>query len=844
MKNNSKTFIFFCIYTAFTSLHLISSAPFTHTNSNWNVNFNPDPSDPSKYYGKWENHTYFPSPENWKDESIYQFITDRFADGDPTNNEGKYGGFNLNDVHFRHGGDFKGIINKLDYIKGLGYTCIWISPFFQNQYNSYHGYAQVDFTVIDDRFGTLDELRTLVTEAHRRNIKVIVDYVVNHMSDLLYFEGHEHSSAPFRFHKGEYRLFWRDETNKYEDFHIDNTFYPYGKYCDVYDSKGNRVVDNGSGSFWNSDFHHNGNLYNYDDPWENALGKIYGLMDDLRTSHPRIQNKFIAMTSAMIESIDIDGIRVDTPMEVPLEFFQKWIGEVKSFAGILGKKNFYIFGEYYCNKELASTMTGRGKSPHMYGKEMYIGDKYMFDGGINYSFYKWFISSVKEHNHNVKGIHTLFKQELNDYDWYNPYTNKKEYRHLNFINNHDQFRLSSSEDGFEKTRLGSGLIAFWPGVPLFYYGDEQGFMTDGNAFDGDSREDFMTSLAWKDKTSKYGMNMANKDNFNMISEYFQYVQRVMNVRNTYKVLRTCDNIVERWVQVNNTNGVFAYERRCDDEKALIIFNTWKQNLPVSNLNTYWTETRKIYDVLSQNISISLRNGFIDHYNIEAYKMYVFIPEEQVKKLKLTVVKCNYNHDDYVRKTDDNEFFFIIVYFSSIINKKTIEGNVYFNNNQLSVDSITYMNDHIILNNLSFKEGVNKLTVKEKVMSEDDINLISDFHMRIRYGNDDNIIMNNHHQKRNNIVLYSPLSSSFSSLFLIKINHFAIGAEKFRVLFKFNTEALKKSHEKWSSWVEYNNEKETIIHLDKYSLFDICEVVVQYFVDNSSAYYIYQSLNFS
>lgn len=179
-----------------------------------------------------------------------------------------------------------------------------------------------------------------------------------------------------------------------------------------------------------------------------------------------------------------------------------------------------------------------------------------------------------------------------------------------------------------------------------------------------------------------------------------------------------------------------------------------------------------------------------------------------------------------------QFFFIIVYFSSIINKKTIEGNVYFNNNQLSVDSITYMNDHIILNNLSFKEGVNKLTVKEKVMSEDDINLVSDFHMRIRYGKDDNIIMNNHHQKRNNIVLYSPLSSSFSSLFLIKINHFAIGAEKFRVLFKFKTEALKKSHEKWSSWVEYNNEKETIIHLDKYSLFDICEVVVQYFVDNS------------
>jgi len=72
-----------------------------------------------------------------------------------------YGGYDLGGVGTRHGGDFAGIAAKLDYIKSLGFSSIWISPVFQNQENSYHGYAQIDFTVLDDRFGTVAEVRTV-----------------------------------------------------------------------------------------------------------------------------------------------------------------------------------------------------------------------------------------------------------------------------------------------------------------------------------------------------------------------------------------------------------------------------------------------------------------------------------------------------------------------------------------------------------------------------------------------------------------------------------------------------------------------------------------------------------
>lgn len=289
------------------------TAPYTAQNAPWNINRNTDGRDPSKYFGLWQDtvtaqtnsshlltfqsdqnfhrrslvsrefqssHAYHPSPEDWRSEPIYQVITDRFNDGDPSNNEGShfgFGGYDVRFVNMRHGGDFKGLAKRLPYIKSLGYSSIWISPIFQNLENQYHGYAQMDFTLLDDRFGTLKEFRDFVTQAHALGLYVIVDIVVNHMADLYYFEGYRGADkTPFKFHTDEYRLFPHDERRQYFDFHVDNHFSPLGRYGSVYDNWGQRVDDNGfyEGSFWNSDFHHNGDLRDegYNDPWDNHLG--------------------------------------------------------------------------------------------------------------------------------------------------------------------------------------------------------------------------------------------------------------------------------------------------------------------------------------------------------------------------------------------------------------------------------------------------------------------------------------------------------------------------------------------------------------------------------------------
>lgn len=249
-------------------------APRTPENSAWNINYETR-YEPETYFGRWENHSYFPSPSDWRSFAIYQLITDRFADGDPRNNELFAGGFDVRDMTFRHGGDFAGLTSKLPYIKGLGCRGLWISPVFQNGFNNYHQYAQLDFTTLDQRLGTVEELRELTSEAHRLGMYVIIDVVMNHMANEFYFEGHEETQAPWRFHENrgerEYLLFPRvKEENLYDtpegkqpylDFWYNNTWNSSATYNGTrYEQYGEWVDDTGAGTYIDSDFHHNGDL--------------------------------------------------------------------------------------------------------------------------------------------------------------------------------------------------------------------------------------------------------------------------------------------------------------------------------------------------------------------------------------------------------------------------------------------------------------------------------------------------------------------------------------------------------------------------------------------------------
>ncbi|MDB5105120.1 MAG: symbB [Fibrobacteres bacterium] len=815
----------------------ISAAPLEPGNQAWNVNRNPNGSNPAAYFGEWPGHAYHPSADDWRKQSVYQFITDRFADGNPDNNDGKYGGYDLGTVGTRHGGDFKGITERLDYIKSMGYTAIWVSPVFQNRSNSYHGYGQIDFTVLDDRFGTVAEMREMVDAAHARGIYVFADIIVNHMSDLYYFEGRKGAAAPFKMHTDEYKLLPWNANETYRDFRVDNTKSAAGTYPPVYAYSGWPAYDNSglTGSFWNSDFHHNGDLADYGNAWENHLGKIYGTLDDLRTDHPRVQDKIIAMTKSLISTVDIDGIRMDTPMQVPLDFFQAWAPAVRAHAASLGKSDFLIFGEYYCPRERAATMTGRGKTPDMYNRNAFIDNsRFTLHGGINYPMYWWFGDAIRNQADGHLGeAKALLDSDKGMFDFFNPARNEFRYSQVNFYNNHDQWRMSTAADGFKKTDLGSAIIAFWPGIPAFYYGDEQGFKTNGTALDGWGREDMMTSLAWKAYPTVNGRNPCETDNFDMANPHYQWVQKLMNVRRQYPALQTSDELAERWKQANNGNGIYAYSRIWGLPKdwTLVAWNTWKDPLSAGGgLGTFytgWSAGDVIVNVLNPAEKYTLgTNGTLASLSLAGYETKVFARQDNLKRLDPVVTMVTPAHDQ--RLTAAQADWIARVRFSEDMDVATVKDAFRYDDQPVDPSRLTWdpATRQIEMALSGIPDGIHTLRILEIARTITGRALYGSFRSRFRKGGDDNVIANPAFTADANLI--SVTDAATGSVIL---THRATGARKLRV---------KNEGGAWSAWSAY--QPQTAWTLASGS--GTKKVTVQYWADNSAAYFVNGQIGFA
>lgn len=215
----------------------------------------------------------------WQDETIYFLMVDRFNNGDQSNDLDS----NLEDPRAYHGGDFQGVIDKLDYLKDMGFTAIWLTPVFDNSELGYHGYWIQDFYNTDEHFGTIEEFKKLVDEAHKRDMKIILDFVVNHVSP-------EHP--------------WVKDPDKQDWFH---------------EKKG--IFDESQ------------------DQLEN--GWIYDL-PDLAQENPEVKQYLLDAAKWWITETDIDGYRLDTVKHVPQSFWTEFATEVKSV-----KDDFYLLGEIW-----------------------------------------------------------------------------------------------------------------------------------------------------------------------------------------------------------------------------------------------------------------------------------------------------------------------------------------------------------------------------------------------------------------------------------------------------------------------------------------------------------------
>lgn len=169
-----------------------SASPYRDDLVDWNINQNKDATDPTQYTTSRSNTTYSQSPPNWRDVNFYTILLDKFADGDPTNNDffGTMFEFDPRETQMRYGGDVKGLLNRLDYIQGLGYNGIFIAgTIFVNMPWQADSYSPLDFSVTDPHWGTLAEWVSFIDTVHARGMYIMLDFTVGTMGDLIGFAG-------------------------------------------------------------------------------------------------------------------------------------------------------------------------------------------------------------------------------------------------------------------------------------------------------------------------------------------------------------------------------------------------------------------------------------------------------------------------------------------------------------------------------------------------------------------------------------------------------------------------------------------------------------------------------
>jgi cyclomaltodextrin glucanotransferase len=355
----------------------------------------------------------------FRQETIYFVLVDRFNDGDPDNNEGPHP--QLYDATRQHwgkywGGDLQGIIDKLDYLKGMGVTAIWLSPLFEqveelqfNDYAAMHGYWTRDFKRINPRFvakGANTSLfgctvfDCLIKEMHDRGMKVILDIVCNHSSPDV---------------NGQKGLLY-DDGELIADFHNDT----------------------------NNWYHHNPEITD----WEDEHQLLYYEMAGLATFNESNHDFRNYIKSAIKHWLDrgVDALRVDTVKHMPVWFWQEFNADIKTH-----KPSVFAFGEWGFGRPQD------GRSPNFANRS----GMSILDFGLCGAIREALAQGAPEGFQKV--------QEILDLD--HLYDTATEL--VTFIDNHDMQRFLNLNPDPQLLRLAVALIMTSRGIPCIYYGTEQ-----------------------------------------------------------------------------------------------------------------------------------------------------------------------------------------------------------------------------------------------------------------------------------------------------------------------------------------------------------------------------------
>ncbi|PLV60436.1 alpha-amylase family glycosyl hydrolase [Thermotoga sp. KOL6] len=411
---------------------------------------------------------------SWNDLVLYEIMIDRFNDGDPSNNNQGYYEYDPTNPAKYSGGDLKGILEKIEYIKGLGVDGIWITPPVANQwwdpwvnYGGYHGYWARNFKQVDEHFGDLEVYKELSRVLHENGMVLIQDIVVNHVGNYFKFvnghfilnKGSVPTSAPTQF-----------------PFNMNDYNNPEHREKNIY--------------HWTPD------ITNYSDPKQRLYYQLAGL-DDLNTENPLVRDALKDSYVFWIKEVGVDGFRVDTAMYVPKDFWRDFfLGE----NGIMKQKDDFIaFGEVWLTSPPKDDTAER---------EIETYFEYGFNAMLDFPL-------AEEIRRVLKGGKPT--------SWL-AYRIERRNEILNkgllvtFIDNHDMERFAKGTD-LPTLKMAIGFLMTLPGMPVIYYGTEQIF---------EETRASMFANGWGSK---------GKDHFDQNSPMYEFIREAINFRKDHPATR-------------------------------------------------------------------------------------------------------------------------------------------------------------------------------------------------------------------------------------------------------------------------------------------------------------------
>ena len=451
------------------------------------------------------------------DDVIYLIMPDRFANGDPLNDEPAEfpGSHDRGKPRAYHGGDLRGIEQHLDYLQNLGVTTLWLTPVVKNgAAQDYHGYGATDLYAVDPHLGTLDDYRELVQQAHKQHMKVLFDVVPNHIGPRHPWA--THPPLPDWFHG-------TPEHHLTAGSPLKGTFYGQPDKKDITNDVFESLVDPHTPPQLRRDL---------------TEGWFAGILPDMNTENPVVVQYLEQNGIWWAESTGLDGYRVDTFPYVSREFWEQWHTALRRIYPRLS-----TIGEVF-HPDPAVTSFYQG------GRKGWDGIDTQLTTPFDFPFY-FALRGVLLKGAPVGKLANILRQD-------------SLYPHPEFLvpffGNHDTTRFAGTPEGStSRLKLAFGLVLTVRGIPEMYYGDELGMPGGG---DPDNRRDFPGGWTEDPQNAftKIGRTLEQE-------EIHEYVGALLAVRAQHPALRR-----GRLWSLASDDKTFVFLRETEEERIVVAFH--------------------------------------------------------------------------------------------------------------------------------------------------------------------------------------------------------------------------------------------------------------------------------